>query len=353
MGVFLVVTTALALLVQPAAAQKVNLAYLEDAPYPIGSVTKEQIEALADSDFTHVIFAFVNFCTPDSKSARGFECPGDDAVPVWNIKAVYDANGDPFREAQAAMELLSAAGKTVFLSLGGWDNPETWDYFASSPAAAASGADRLLKFMDDYSIGGVDYDMEAGSTLPDTDGFGAVVAALTAKDKTIPMSIAPYSSDSTAADFTSVQWQYCQMARAGKTPVLINRQYYSGGFSTDIVGQMAADMQAFPCPGAASGAADLSIPVEQMNPGLGIGLTQLPPNQQPASPYNCENDDQAGEVFAQCAGIAREIVTAYPDVAGLSLWDYNGLLQSCEASYPAAYPCEIGNALNGTSNSCK
>ena len=344
------------LLTTPALADKVNLTYLENAPAPIGTVTDAEIAALAKSEFTHVVFAFVNFCTPDASSSRGFTCPGDDAVPVWNIKAAYDSNGDPFPAAQAAVKSLTDAGKTVYLSVGAWDNPETWDYFGPGGQRAITGAQRLYKFMDDYHITGVDYDMEDHdhwSTAPNTAGFYNLVDALVQVAQTQnravpPMSIAPYASDQTASDPFSIQWQMCEMARAGVTPALINRQYYSGGHTGNIPAAMTADMAPFTC----ADGTKLAVTPEILNPGIGIALTQLPADKQPSSPPNCENATTA-PYFAACASIVSGIVAAQPDIAGVALWDYDGLLQSGQAAYPAAYPCEVDNALNGTSNSCQ
>ena len=47
-----------------AAADKVNLTYVEDAPSPIGKLTQTDFDDMAASDFTHFVFAFINFCTP-------------------------------------------------------------------------------------------------------------------------------------------------------------------------------------------------------------------------------------------------------------------------------------------------
>ena len=74
-----------------AAADKVNLTYVEDAPSPIGNLTQADFDSMASSDFTHFVFAFINFCT--AKSGGGFDCPGTDPVVVWNIKAIDDPNG--------------------------------------------------------------------------------------------------------------------------------------------------------------------------------------------------------------------------------------------------------------------
>jgi len=309
-----------------ALADRANVGYYEDA----------QIEALAASDFTHIIFAFINLCSVDTSVERGFTCPGTSPVPVWNIKAVYDANGNPIPELQAAMKTLTDAGKTLYMSIGAAQNPETWDFMAGATAAERiAAATALGKFMTDYGITGVDFDYEAGSS----DGFLALAEAMVALDPVPPFSMAPYSTTTMPSQFdtTSTQWQYCQFVQAGVTPTLINRQYYSGGFSSDVVAAVRGDLQPFNCSQAGGDSTTITIQPAQMSPGIGVPGASSPSNCGPSgSPTS----------YADCASIASDVVAAFPGIGGMSLWDIDGL----EA--PQTYACELGNALNGTDQTC-
>ena len=208
-----------------AAADKVNLTYVEDAPSPIGKLTQDDFDDMAASDFTHYVFAFINFCTP--ATGGKFTCPGTDPVVVWNINAIDDPDGT----AKAMMKGLSEAGKTIYLSVGGAWNDETWAYFASATdpeRTAAMGA--LSTFMKNYYVTGIDLDFEPHDyvTYPHlNEGYRDFSSAIAADLSPIPpVSIAPYNCGAA----TDLVWQYCNLVGPSKiTPTLINRQYYAGG----------------------------------------------------------------------------------------------------------------------------
>ena len=320
----LCVATGLVGLAGTAQADKVNLVYVEGAPAPIGSLTMAQIDELAASDFTHIVFAFINLCTPPSSSQDGPSCPGTAPVPVWNIGPAYHGyDGAPFVGAQNAMKKLADAGKTLYMSIGGAVNPETWQYMANATSQKQNAAaQKLVQFMQDYHLTGVDFDFEAGPS----EGFGSLASNLNSVRPNITYSSAPYKTDPTATSPISTQWQYCTFKASGVTPTLINRQYYSGGGTNNVPAGVSGDLAAFTCDGTS-----IAIPQAQMNPGIGI------PGQ--SNPNNCSGP-------TSCAAIGASVVAAFPDIAGMSLWNYEGL------SEPTQYACKMGNALNGTHTDC-
>lgn len=311
-----------------AQADKVSLVYVEDAPEPIGSITMQQIETLAASDFTHVVFAFINLCTPPTGTASRPICPGSAPVPVWNIGAAYqNYDGAPFPEVQKATKILTDAGKTLFMSIGAARNAESWSYMASASSAdRATAIDKIITFMSDYHFTGVDFDYEAGPS----EGFARMAEGLVSSNPNILFSSAPFETDPTASSPISTQWQYCTFQANGVTPTLINRQYYSGGGTADVPQGVEDDLAPFTC----SDGTSVSIPPAQMNPGLGI------PGQ--STPDNCQGP-------TSCAAIGASVVQAVPDIAGMSLWNYNGLSQP---SGPILYACAMANALNGVTDPC-
>jgi hypothetical protein len=144
--------------------------------------------------------------------------------------------------------------------------------------------------------------------------------------------MAPFVSDPSATSPFSTQWQWCEFSKAGITPTFVNRQYYAGGFDgPDVASLMASDLQPFTC-GVVS---DMAVPPANMSPDISIDDV-------------CSFSSSAPH-FATCAQAIAGVVAAYPDVAGATLWNYD---EVSATGQPAAYACEVGNVLNGSSNAC-
>ncbi len=320
------------------AADKVNLTYVEDAPSPIGLLTQSDFDKMAASDFTHFVFAFVNFCTP--KGYR-FVCPGTDPVVVWNGKGVADIGDKPI----AMMQGLSDAGKTIYVSIGGADNDETWSFFDKETKAKQNAAmSALATFMSDYSVTGIDLDFEASSE----GGYNNFASAISANfSPAPPVSIAPY--DCPGHPFGELVWQYCNLVNSSQIkPTLVNRQYYATGaqcqdwqgpspkMPSQIVAAIKADLGIFTCQDGSS----ITVTQAQLNPGIATVKTV----GNMFSQANCEISDTGSALYSGCADIVSTYVKAYPDIAGAAFWQWTSLKDQ------TTYASEISAALG--SDSC-
>lgn len=317
-----------------AAADPVNLTYVEDAPAPIGGLTQTDFDDMAASDFSHFVFAFINFCTP--KAGGGFTCPGTNPQVVWNIGAIDDPDGT----AKAMMRELSEAGKTIYISIGGAENDETWSYFANATEAEQAAAMAALSaFMGDYSVTGIDLDFETTSASGYRNFAAAVADTLSPVP---PVSIAPYNCPGNP--YSELVWQYCNLTGPSQiTPTLINRQYYAGGaqcqgwtgpsaqMPSQVVGAIAKDLGTFAC----KDAADITVAAAQLNPGLATVSTV----GGQASQANCEASGTGEAMYAGCSDIVSAYVAAYPDIAGAAFWQWTSLKDQ------TAYASEINMVL--------
>ncbi len=330
-----------------ATADKVNLTYVEDAPSPIGKLTQDDFDDMAASDFTHYVFAFINFCTP--ATGGKFTCPGTDPVVVWNINAIDDPDGT----AKAMMKGLSEAGKTIYLSVGGAWNDETWAYFASATdpeRTAAMGA--LSTFMKNYYVTGIDLDFEPHDyvTYPHlNEGYRDFSSAIAADLSPIPpVSIAPYNCGAA----TDLVWQYCNLVGPSKiTPTLINRQYYAGGAQCEgwsgpspqmpgqVLNAIKADLGTFSCADGSS----ITVTQAQMNPGIAT-YGSLGGEPKLWDQANCEISHTGSSLYSGCTDIVSTYVGAYPDIAGAAFWQWTSLKDQ------TTYASEISAALG--SDSC-
>jgi hypothetical protein len=319
------------------AADKVNLTYVEEAPSPIGKLTQTDFDNMAASDFTHFVFAFINFCTP--ATGGNFTCPGTDPVIVWNIKGIDDPNG----AAKAMMKGLADAGKTIYVSIGGAQNDETWSYFANATTSERAAAmAKLETFMTDYHVTCIDLDFETSSN----SGYNNFAAAIANNlSPTPPVSIAPYNCGGSS----ELVWQYCNLVGASKiSPTLINRQYYAGGAqcegwpgpSPKMPSLVAAAIQTDLGTSTCQDGSTITVTQAQLNPGLAT-LNTVDNNRSQA---NCEASGTGNTMYSGCADIVSTYVTANPDIGGAALWQWTSLKDQ------KAYASEISAALGN--NSC-
>ncbi|MDA9009186.1 glycosyl hydrolase family 18 protein [Alphaproteobacteria bacterium] len=322
-----------------AAADKVNLTYVEDAPSPIGKLTQTDFDDMAASDFTHFVFAFINFCTP--ATGGKFTCPGTDPVVVWNINAIDDPDGT----AEAMMKGLSKAGKMIYVSIGGAQNDETWAYFASATKAKqATAMGTLSTFMSNYSVTGIDLDFETSSG----SGYNNFASAISGNLSPVPpVSIAPYNCSN--QPYSELVWQYCNLVGSSKiSPTLINRQYYAGGaqcagwngpspqMPAQVEAAIKADLGTFSCQDGST----ITVTPAQMNPGLAT-LSTVGNSRSQA---NCEASSTGSSMYSGCADIVSTYVGTYPDIAGAAFWQWTSLKDQ------TTYASEISPALG--SDSC-
>lgn len=315
-----------------AAAGGVNLTYVEDAPSPIGSLTQSDFDDMAASDFSHFVFAFINFCTP--KAGGGCAIPGTDPVVVWNIKEIDDPDGT----AKAMMQGLSETGKTIYISIGGAKNDETWSYFASATnAEQATAMGALSTFMSDYFVTGIDLDFETFSDK----GYRNFASAISDNLSPVPpVSIAPYN----CSGFNELVWQYCNLVGSSQiTPTLINRQYYAGGaqcqgwtgpssqMPKQVVVAISDDLGTFSCQDGGL----ITVTQAQLNPGIAT-LSTVGGN---ISQANCEAFGTGNTMYAACSDIVSAYVAAYKDIAGAAFWQWTALKDQ------TTYASEISTAL--------
>lgn len=347
------------------ASGKINLAYYIDAPNTgdqpvIGNITSDQMTALGSSDFTHIVFGFGNICTRDTCGQYGNQ-PNDDPIAVWNINPAF-YNGATNAGAAAAMRTLAATGKELYISVGAAWNPETWYLFGSTDSTTVTAAAKeFYTFFKAYGFTGIDIDFE-----PLTDGTGLCkpspasdlercktgmvnfiktlnAQATAAGDPAIKWSMAPYATQQgnvsgANANIYSTQWQYCMFleAQADAGKVLVNRQYYDGGFAgqtpASVVSAVRKELQSqFQC---SSGGPTHQISAAQLNPLLGVNL---PLAQGP----NCQFP--VGAITAPCAQFASAIVAAEPGIGGVGAYDLNNGLSSVNDI--ATYASQINNGL--------
>lgn len=282
-----------------AAAEKVNLVYVENAPAPIGNVTTADIQTLADSKFTHIVFAFANFYChgDDSPPGQDGTCKaGRTPTLQWNVNDVYDSNGAPYDQIVSAVSTLTGAGKTVLMSLGGWNQP-TWDNIQPEIGEAASA---LNGFIEAYGMNGVDLDYEGGSQ----QGFTGMAKALAPKLKDADrlLTIVPYTVGGT-------QDQYAMLVSNGVTPDLVSSQFYAGGITGDVPGAVSRSLESFDYQGT-----NYQIPAEDFVVGL------APSTAVPAGQNNC-----GGAPYSGCADIVSEVVQQHADIGGVFVWDWHGV----------------------------
>ncbi|AXS39837.1 glycosyl hydrolase family 18 protein [Breoghania sp. L-A4] len=310
-----------------ARAQNLNTLYIEATPQPLtttgDTISTSEISALANSDFTTIIFAFLNYCDPVISGGKPTSCKTDPQDPkwVWNLYDPYDQGG-VHTDLAKAIQALADNGKAVYLSIGAGSNPETFNYFTnhSGPDIAKAMAG-LTRFMKDYHVTGIDLDYEDSANTPgaplasNTTGFITLASEIAALSPRPPVSIAPYTpSDSdpgepeltwpltagiTADAFTSVRWQTCALLNAGLTASIINRQYYSGGFVADVPAAVAQDLQPFACPTSAT----CGTPGNPACPSLSINAGTLAAGLAPGQ--NCQTAPNAPSSRAARKSCAR------------------------------------------------
>jgi hypothetical protein len=230
------------------------------------------------------------------------------------------------------MKQLKDSGKQLYISVGAAANPETWLYFGTKTVAEQQlAAKAFVKFLGDYHFDGVDIDFEtfdgydSRCKIPNDStgkyycdvGLTNFVSAISNENTDVKFSMAPYGTDLNAQDPYSVQWQYCQFIDAGVDPsnVVINRQYYSGGYigltTEEFIAAVQEYLKAFTCQGGTTH----TVTAEQLNPLLGI-----PPAAQ-CGVNNCTIPNNSSGPTPACAQYGKTLVQKFSSISGIGLYD--------------------------------
>lgn len=260
----------------PTVSRVHNSVYVEMSQDDLIPKIKSFSEGIIKSTFTDVVFAFINICAHKKGDMSGFEtkehapngdlCQGGYPEVTWNLRRIKKDSMKPYFAEIAKT-------KKLWISIGAWANDETFYFFKNCKGDnCKTGAKNLKRFMDQYSITGVDVDFESYSV----EGFEPLIGYL--KNEGVNLwSSAPYSHSvpgqhmdlaMVKANVMGAHWQWCQFKKHGIDPIM-KMQYYSGGFvgdmdeiNEDIEEQTSTE---FMCHGQL-----MKIPVSNFVGGMGV-----------------------------------------------------------------------------------
>lgn len=331
-------------------AQKINAAYINTQPAPLGSLTLSTAQLYGTTMFNRFNIMGLKFSS--CKTANPL---------AWGGQPVLPAN----QQAVAVIQALDPnSDKKIYATLIGEGTSECLGSLSTSPiqpnasvcGPGGSGVGNincavyyLDQFMSAYGIDGLDIDME----VFDTGGFTNLLAGIKASSTFLSkygLSFAPYVDGNTySAVF--VQGGACAFQDNGITNFVAGRQYYSGGsignpstLKTDSISnylsQELAPPQSVQCEKSGALKLDASKMVVGLSPYSVLG-DQFPHIR--GYPNTCQYYYQRGN--PDCAAMIRDVVAKFPQIAGTFVWTL-GLLD------PVYYSCYIGNALNNTNYDC-
>lgn len=330
---------------------KLNAAYINDQPAPIGHLTDAQATRYGNTAFNRFNMMALSFHASQPANPVFFgnspALSSDWTVPATNQPAI------------GVIAKLKAGGAKVFASVLGSDSGdylgglETTSMQANGTICAAGGAGvgninctifYLDKVLSAYGFDGLDIDIEGG----DSSGFGNLLSGIGQSagfQARYGLSFAPYVDQRSWEPGIAVLNGSCLFQDNGLNDYLAARQYYAGGNVSkgtvpNSVSNLLTTAQSFVCPDGSTLKLAASNYVIGMSPYSVLG-DQFPPGR--GGPNNCEYDYDRG--YPDCAETLTTIVQDHPDVAGTFVWTL-GLL---DAHY---YACYMGNALNGTTNDC-
>jgi len=346
-------------------AAKINAAYINTQPQPLGSLTLGTAQTYGQTQFTRFNIMGLTFC-PNS---QGSQCSNqaEQANPIhWGGGQPLNASWQVPAQMQPVLQSVQALNpngdKQLFASIIG---NQTNDYLAglattlitansTTCGVGGSGVQNihcavfyLDRFFNAYGLHGLDVDLEGG----DQQGFVNLMTAIgsnnTIKNKYL-WSFAPFG-DGNYASAVYVQGGGCVFQDNGLNYVA-GRQYYSGGAigsppqkADELVNTVVSELaQAKQTTCSGSGALQLGAP--QMVMGLApysVLGAQFPFTR--GFPNTCQYYYQRGN--PDCAEMMKLVLKQYPDIGGAFVWT-SGLID------PTYYACYMGNALNGTQNDC-
>jgi len=346
-------------------AGKINAAYINTQPEPLGSLTLSTAHIYGQTVFTRFNIMGLTLCP----GGNGSQCttPAEQANPIhWGGGQPLDASWQVPANMQpvlSAVQALNPNGdKKLFASMiGGQTNNYLAGLATTSITANAtncglngSGVGNihcavfyLDQFFTAYGIHGLDIDLEGGNQQGFVNLLIAIGNTTTIKNKYL-WSFAPYV-DYSGYSAVALQGGSCAFQDNGLS-YIAGRQYYSGGAIgfppqqvDDLVNTLGGELQqASTTNCAATGA--LQLGARQMVMGLApysVLGDQFPHGR--GFPNTCQYYYQRNN--PDCAAMMTKVISQYPDIGGAFVWT-SGLID------PTYYACYMGNALNGTSNDC-
>lgn len=346
-------------------AGKINAAYINTQPQPLGSLTLSTAQTYGQTVFTRFNIMGLTFC-PNS---QGSQCSNqaEQANPIhWGSGQPLDASWQVPAQMQPVLQAVQALNpngdKQLFASIIGTQTNDYLAGLATTPITAnsstcgvgGSGVQNihcavfyLDRFFTAYDLHGLDVDLEGG----DQQGFVNLMTAIgsnnTIKNKYL-WSFAPFD-DGNYASAVYVQGGGCVFQDNGLNYVA-GRQYYSGGAigsppqqADELVNTVVSELnQATQTQCAGTG--QLQLGAAQMVMGLApysVLGAQFPYIR--GFPNTCQYYYQRGN--PDCAEMMKLVIKQYPKIGGAFVWT-SGLID------PTYYACYMGNALNGTQNDC-
>ncbi len=355
--------TLLLLINTTAWADKINAAYINTQPVPLGDLKLSTAQTYGATVFTRFNIMGLTFCPNDGCSSAA-----EKANPIyWGDGQTLTADWAVPSTNQAALTVLQAlnpnSGKKLFATLLG---RKTSNYLASlsttslTPNATVCGLGGsgvgnihcavfyLDKFMTAYGINGLDLDLETGSELGFTNLLAGIAASSTFLSQ-YELSFAPFRDGATYSA-VYVQGGSCAFQDNGITKYTAGRQYYSGGaigyppISVDAVTTKLTSELTLAGSTICNTSGKLKLDASAMVIGLApysVVGAEFPSGR--GFPNTCQYYYQRGN--PDCAQMMKKVITTYPKIGGAFVWTL-GLID------PTYYACYIGNALNGSTNDC-
>jgi hypothetical protein len=343
-------------------ANKINAAYINTQPVPLGDLKLSTAQTYGATVFTRFNIMGLTFCSNDGCTSS------DKANPIyWGSKQALAADWTVPSGNKPALAVLKALNpnnnKKLFASIIG---TQSSDYLGGlstksiTPNATVCGAGGtgvgnincavfyLDNFMTAYGIDGLDIDLETGSATGFTNLLAGIAAGSTFLKK-YALSFAPFADGSTYSA-VYVQGGACAFQDNGITNYIAGRQYYSGGAigypptSVDaVVTTLTSELkQADTTTCNTSG----KLKLDAGNMVMGLSPYSVLGDQFPhirGFPNTCQYYYQRSN--PDCAEMMKRVIAKYPNIGGAFVWT-SGLID------PTYYACYMGNALNGTNNNC-
>lgn len=343
-------------------ADKINAAYINTQPVPLGNLNLSTAKTYGATAFNRFNIMGLTFCPSNgcssAESANPIYWGNSQALAVdWTVPS---AN----KPAIAVLQALNPnKNKKLFASIV---DSQTSNYLANLSTtpltpndtvcrSGGSGVNNincavfyLDKFMAAYGIDGLDIDIETRSTTGFTNLLKGIRASSTFLSK-YELSFAPYE-DGPTYSAVYVQGGACAFQDNGIKNYIAGRQYYSGGAigypptSVDAVASTLASELKQADATSCNTSGQLKLDASKMV--IGLAPYSVLGDQFPHArgyPNTCQYYYQRGN--PDCAEMMKKVIAKYPNVAGAFVW-------TLDLIDPAYYACYMGNALNGTHNDC-
>jgi len=345
-------------------AAKINAAYINTQPVPLGNLKLSTATTYGSTAFTRFNIMGLTFCQKGSNGSCSNAAEAANPI-YWGGTQVLDANWNVPNSNQPALTILKAlnpnGNKKLFASIIGSQsnnylaqlstNKITAD--ASTCGSGGSGVNNihcllfyLDKFMNVYGINGIDIDLETGNQ----QGFVNLLAAIgsnSAFSSTYALSFAPFA-DGNYKSAVYVQGGACVFQDNGLN-YIAGRQYYSGGAigypptSTEI---LVDTLKSEFASAKNTQCTNSTLRLDASSMVMGLAPYSVLGDEFPHGrgfPNTCQYYYQRNN--PDCASMMKKVIAKYPNIGGAFVWT-SGLID------PIYYACYMGNALNNTSNNC-